>query len=128
MIGPAVARAAAVIPGSLLVPFVGLLWLLALPCSEERHRYVEAITGPAMETARTGYERKSRPHLNESGGPNPHDREIGVHEKWPHRAGSHGRPPGLVTTPGPSPIGADLAAARPVSRWSARSEAEDERP
>ncbi|HEX9355110.1 MAG TPA: hypothetical protein VF933_15010 [Streptosporangiaceae bacterium] len=53
MIGPAVARVAAVIPGSLLVLFVGLLWLLALPCSEERHRYVEAITVPAMETART---------------------------------------------------------------------------
>jgi hypothetical protein len=53
MIAQAAVRVAAVIPGSLLVVFVGLLWLLALPCNAERHKYVESITGPAMETART---------------------------------------------------------------------------
>ena len=48
--GPSVARAAAVVPASLLILFVGLLWLLGLACDEGRRGYVATISGQAMQT------------------------------------------------------------------------------
>jgi len=44
------ARVAAVIPAVLLVLFIGLLWLLGLPCDRERHRYVTDLQ-PAGDEA-----------------------------------------------------------------------------
>jgi fumarate reductase subunit D len=46
--GPAMMRAAAVIPVVLLVLFTGLLWLLGLICGRERRRYVTDLSQQAM--------------------------------------------------------------------------------
>lgn len=45
----ALVRVAAVIPAVLLVLFIGLLWLLGLPCDRERHRYVTDLSQQAMK-------------------------------------------------------------------------------
>lgn len=50
-IGPSVARAAAVVPASLLIFFVGMLWLFGLACGKERRDYVTTISGQAMSAA-----------------------------------------------------------------------------
>jgi len=52
-IGPSVARTAAAVPASLLVLFVGLLWLVGLACGKERREYVTTISGQAMRAAST---------------------------------------------------------------------------
>ena len=52
-LGPATVRIAAVIPVVLLVPFIGLLWLLGLICGRERRRYVTTLSQQAMGTVGT---------------------------------------------------------------------------
>jgi len=47
--GSTIARAAVVIPLAALVPFVGLLWLLALPCGAERRAYVTTISAQVIQ-------------------------------------------------------------------------------
>ena len=47
----ALVRVAAVIPAVLLVLFIGLLWLLGLPCDRERLRYVTDLSQQAMKLA-----------------------------------------------------------------------------
>ncbi len=48
--GPAMIRAAAVIPVVLIVLFTGLLWLLGLMCGRDRRRYVTCLSRQAMAT------------------------------------------------------------------------------
>lgn len=50
-IGSQAIRLAVVIPATLLVVFVGLLWLLGLPCDTERREYVTEISDQAMRAA-----------------------------------------------------------------------------
>jgi hypothetical protein len=50
-IGPSLGRAAVAIPASLLVLFVGLLWLLGLACGDKRRTYVTTISDQAMRAA-----------------------------------------------------------------------------
>ena len=51
--GHAFARIAAAIPLAILVLFIGLLWLLALPCGKERRSYVTAISAQVMRAIST---------------------------------------------------------------------------
>jgi hypothetical protein len=48
-VGPSLGQVAAVVPASILMIFVGVLWLIALPCDESRRDYVEKISGQAMQ-------------------------------------------------------------------------------
>jgi hypothetical protein len=47
-LGPSLGRAAVAIPASLLMLFVGLLWLLGLACGDKRRVYVTTISEQAM--------------------------------------------------------------------------------
>jgi hypothetical protein len=47
-IGSSVIRAAAVIPVTLLVVFLGLLWLLGLACGKDRRTYVLTLSKQVM--------------------------------------------------------------------------------
>lgn len=47
-VGATAGRAAAVVPVTLLMLFIGLLWLLGLACGQDRRDYVEKISGQAM--------------------------------------------------------------------------------
>jgi hypothetical protein len=47
--GPGVVRAAALVPATLIILFVGVLWLLGLACDERRRSYVEAVSEQAMQ-------------------------------------------------------------------------------
>jgi hypothetical protein len=46
--GPAMIRAATIIPAALIVLFLGLLWLVGLACGDQRRTYVIVITDHAM--------------------------------------------------------------------------------
>jgi hypothetical protein len=46
--GPAAGRVAAVVPVTLLMVFIGLLWLLGLACGKDRRQYVAKISDQAM--------------------------------------------------------------------------------
>jgi hypothetical protein len=50
-IGPAAGRIAAVVPATLLVVFVGVLWLLGLFSGKGGRQYVAKISGQAMSAA-----------------------------------------------------------------------------
>jgi hypothetical protein len=50
-IGPAAGRVAAVIPVTLLVLFLGTLWLLGLVCGKGGRQYVTKISEQAMRAA-----------------------------------------------------------------------------
>lgn len=49
--GHAAVRAAAVVPATLIVLFIGLLWLIGLACGEQRRAYVIVISAQAMGKA-----------------------------------------------------------------------------
>ena len=50
-LGPAAARVAAVVPVTLLMLFIGLLWLLGLLCGKDGREYVTKISSQAMRAA-----------------------------------------------------------------------------
>jgi hypothetical protein len=50
-VGPSLGQVAAAIPASILMVFVGVLWLVALPCDKSRRQYVEKISDQAMRAA-----------------------------------------------------------------------------
>ena len=43
-------QAGKVVPATLIVLFIGLLWLLGLMCNQARRSYVTALSKQAMET------------------------------------------------------------------------------
>ena len=49
--GPAVGRIAAVVPVTLLMLFIGPLWLLGLVCGKDGRQYVTKISDQAMRAA-----------------------------------------------------------------------------
>jgi hypothetical protein len=49
LVGTSTSRAIAVIPATLLILFIGLLWLLGLFCGNERRSYVIAVSQQAMD-------------------------------------------------------------------------------
>jgi hypothetical protein len=49
VIGTSMGRAAAVIPATLLIAFIGLLWLLGLFCDKDRRNYVITLSQQAMD-------------------------------------------------------------------------------
>jgi hypothetical protein len=69
------------------------------PHPRDQYRRSVHISTPGLGEPPSGYERKSRPHLNDSDGPNSHDRGIGAQKEWPHRAGSHRVPARLRDPP-----------------------------
>jgi hypothetical protein len=49
IVGTSISRAAAIIPATLLIVFIGLLWLLGLLCDKDRRNYVVTLSQQAMD-------------------------------------------------------------------------------
>src|SRR6266516_4609345 len=65
----------------------------------DQYRRSLHISAPTLGEPPGGYQRKPRPHLNDSDDPTHMTGKTGAQEEWPHRAGSHRVPARLRDHP-----------------------------